>query len=101
MPRAQRRQRPRARPLETSEWVSSISKMRSAAAIACCRLAFTRLSFLIGVYIMNAATMNAEEVARSSAAWRESAALPYHSSADDATPPRNSISGGSTDDACW
>ena len=32
--------------------------MRSEAAIACCRLVFTRLNFLIGVYIMKAAKMN-------------------------------------------
>ena len=46
----------------TSECVSSISKIRSAAAIACWRLVFTRLSFLSGVYIMNAAKMNADEI---------------------------------------
>ena len=33
--------------------------MRSDAAIAWLSVAFTRLSFLIGVYIMNAAKMNA------------------------------------------
>ena len=43
----------------TSLCVSSISKMRSAAAIVCCSAAFTRLSFLIGPYIMNAAARNA------------------------------------------
>ena len=32
--------------------------MRSAAAIACCRLALTRLSFLAGPYIRNSAAMN-------------------------------------------
>ena len=41
----------------TSECVSSTSKMRSDAAIDCWMLALTRLSFLTGVYIMNAATM--------------------------------------------
>ena len=46
----------------TSECVSSISKMRSEAAIACCRFVFTRLNFLIGVYIMNAAKMNAAKL---------------------------------------
>ena len=43
----------------TSVCVSSISKMRPAAAIACCRLALTRLNFLAGPYIMNSAAMNA------------------------------------------
>ena len=33
--------------------------MRSAAAMACCRLAFTRLSFLIGPYMNNSAATNA------------------------------------------
>ncbi len=33
--------------------------MRSLAAIVCWMLAFTRLSFLIGPYIMNAAPRNA------------------------------------------
>ncbi len=40
-------------------WVSSRRKIRSEAAIACCRVAFTRLNFLIGAYIMNAAATNA------------------------------------------
>jgi hypothetical protein len=42
----------------TSVCVSSISKMRSDAAIACCRLAFTRLSFFAGPYIRNSVPMN-------------------------------------------
>ena len=45
----------------TSECVSRISKMRVDAAIACCRFAFTRLSRFTGVYIMNAAKMNARK----------------------------------------
>ena len=42
----------------TSVWVSSISKIRSPAAMACCRFAFTRLSFLAGAYITNMAARN-------------------------------------------
>ena len=42
----------------TSVCVSSISKIRSDAAIVCCRLAFTRLSFLTGPYISNSAATN-------------------------------------------
>ena len=42
----------------TSVCVSSISKIRSDAAIACCRLALTRLSFLTGPYIRSSAAMN-------------------------------------------
>ena len=42
----------------TSVCVSSISKMRSAAAIACCRFAFTRLSFFAGAYIISIAARN-------------------------------------------
>ncbi len=45
----------------TSEWVSSRSKIRSEAAMACCRFVLTRLSFLIGPYIMKAATTNAKK----------------------------------------
>ena len=42
----------------TSVWVSSSSKIRSDAAIACCRLALTRDSFLIGPYINSKAARN-------------------------------------------
>ena len=42
----------------TSECVSRISKIRSEAAIACWRLAFTRLNFFTGAYIMKAAARN-------------------------------------------
>ena len=45
---------------------SIISKMRSAAAIACCRLAFTRLSFFAGPYI-ETGSMNEVAVYRWSA----------------------------------
>ena len=56
---AERRQRRGARPFScTSVCVSSISKMRSDAAIACCRFALTRLSFFAGPYIRNSAAMN-------------------------------------------
>ena len=37
--------------------------MRSDAAIACCRLAFTRLSFLTGPYIMNSGDDERSELA--------------------------------------
>ena len=67
--------------------------MRSAAAIACCRSAFTRLNFLAGPYIMNRAAMNA--VNSPSSTVRRNLLLPYHSAATNATPPMNSISGGS------
>ena len=82
----------------TSLCVSSIWKMRSAAAIACCRFALTRLSFLAGPYIMKSAAMNPTNspVVRRIAliSW-----LPYHSATANATPPMNSISGGSTESA--
>jgi hypothetical protein len=42
----------------TSVCVSSISKMRSDAAIACCRFAFTRLNFFAGPYMRNSVPMN-------------------------------------------
>ena len=42
----------------TSVCVSSISKIRSEAAIVCWRFAFTRLSFFTGPYIRNSAAMN-------------------------------------------
>ena len=64
--------------------------MRSEAATACCRLALTRDSFLIGPYIRsNAATndVNSPAVSRPCAISR----LPYHSAPAMATPPRNSI----------
>ncbi len=79
----------------TSLCVSRTSKMRSVAAIACCKLAFTRLSFLAGPYIRKSAAMNATkspEVRRPAViSW-----LPYHSAATNATPPISSMSGGST-----
>ena len=78
----------------TSVCVSSIVKMRSEAAIACCRLVFTRLSFLIGVYIMKAAKMNPRKlpcVVRPC----EISPLPYQIRPTTASPPRSSISGGS------
>ena len=65
--------------------VSSIVKIRSEAAIACCRLVFTRLSFLIGVYIMKAAKMNPRKlpcVVRPP----EISALPYQISANHRQP---------------
>ena len=72
--------------------------MRSAAAIACCRSALTRLSFFAGAYIMNSAAMKAVNSPADSRpatiSW-----LPYTSAATNATPPMNSISGGSTDSA--
>ena len=79
----------------TSVCVSSIVKIRSAAAIACCRLVFTRLSFLIGVYIMNAAKMNPRKVP--CVVWPlEISPLPYQISPTTAAPPSSSIKGGST-----
>ena len=77
----------------TSECVSSNSKMRSAAAIACCRLVLTLLNFFTGVYIMKAAKMNARKLpcVISPPPMRR---LPYQINATTATPPRNSISGG-------
>ena len=70
--------------------------MRSEAATACCRLAFTRDSFLIGPYIRNRAAtndVNSPAVSRPCAISR----LPYHSAPAMARPPRNSINGGSID----
>ena len=79
----------------TSLCVSRTSKMRSVAAMACCRLAFTRLSFLAGPYIRNSAAMKATKspgVRRPEViSW-----LPYQSAATKATPPMSSINGGST-----
>ena len=69
--------------------------MRSEAASACWMLALTRLSFLAGAYIMNSAATkatNSPGVSRPDAiSW-----LPNHSAPTNATPPMNSISGGST-----
>ena len=42
----------------TSWWVSSTSKIRPPAASAACRVAFTRESRLIGVYIAKRAARN-------------------------------------------
>ncbi len=69
--------------------------MRSDAASACCSVVLTRLSFLIGVYIMNAAKMKPRNVPCdvSPPPMRE---LPYQISATTAMPPRNSMSGGSS-----
>ena len=80
----------------TSVCRSSSSKIRSSAATACCRLALTRLSFLTGPYINSSAAtndVNSPAVSRLSAISR----LPYQSAPAIAKPPRNSISGGSTD----
>ena len=60
--------------------VSSISKMRSAAAIACWRFALTRLSFFTGPYIRNSAAMNDVNCARGQL-LRAIAVAPYHSAA--------------------
>ena len=48
----------------TSVCASINSKTRSAAAAACCRLALTRVSFLIGPYISSSAATNDGELAR-------------------------------------
>ena len=80
----------------TSVCSSSTSKMRSAAAIACCRLAFTRLSFLTGPYISSSAAtndVNSPGVSRPAAIAR----LPYQSATAMAMPPSSSISGGRID----
>ena len=69
----------------TSVCSSSTSKMRSAAAIACCRLAFTRLSFLTGPYISSSAAtndVNSPGVSRPAAIAR----LPYQSATAIAMP---------------
>ena len=79
----------------TSVCVSSSSKMRSDAAIACCRFALTRDSFLIGPYINNSAAtndVNSPGVRLPKAISR----LPYHSAPAIAMPPRNSINGGNS-----
>ena len=70
----------------TSVCVSIISKMRSPAAIACCRLAFTRLSFFAGAYIMSRAARNDVNwpVVRRPAAI---SSLPYHSATAMPMPP--------------
>ena len=62
-------------------------------------LAFTRLSFLIGPYIMNAAARNDEKSPGVSWPERDLAATPYQSAPTAASPPMNSISGGSADSA--
>ena len=68
----------------TSVCVSSISKIRSDAAIACCRLALTRLSFLAGPYIRNSGADERDELARASARRAAICWLPYQSSAGHA-----------------
>ena len=66
----------------TSVCASISSNTRSAAAAACCRLALTRVSFLIGPYISSSAAtneVNSPGVSRPAAiSW-----LPYHERADD------------------
>ena len=72
--------------------------MRSEAAIACCRLALTRLSFLAGPYMRKSVPMK-------SANWPgvslpdEICWLPYHSAAAMPKPPISSISGGRAESA--
>ena len=48
----------------TSVCVSIISKIRSPAAMACCRFAFTRLSFFAGAYIIEQRRQERRELAR-------------------------------------
>ena len=99
MERGEGRERQRACGFSTtSVCVSSISKMRSDAAIACCRLAFTRLSFFAGPYIRNSVAMNdvsSPIVSRPLAISR----LPYQSAPAMPKPPSNSISGGRLESA--
>ena len=74
--------------------------MRSDAAIACCRLALTRLSFLTGAVHHERGGDERSELALRHALPRAICVLPYHISADDQpTPPSNSISGGRIESA--
>ena len=79
----------------TSVCVSSISKMRSDAAIACCRLALTRLSFLAGPYIRSSVPMNERELPRRQAVVRDLAAAVDerrgHAEAAEAQHPRSIV----------
>ncbi len=71
--------------------------MRSDAAIACCRLALTRLSFFAGPYISSSVAMNdvsSPIVSRPLTISR----LPYHSATAMPMPPSSSISGGRLDE---
>ena len=65
--------------------------MRSAAAIACCRLAFTRLSFLIGPYISSSAAMNAVNSPRRQAARRDLRGCRSTAPRQSRMPPSSSI----------
>ena len=71
--------------------------MRSDAAAACCRLAFTRLSFLTGPYINSSAATNDVNSPGASAALRQSRGCRTTARRRSASPPTNSIIGGSTD----
>ncbi len=67
--------------------------MRSVAAIVCCRLAFTRLSFFAGPYIISSAAtndVNSPVVSRPEAIC----ALPYQRATAMPMPPSTSMSGG-------
>ena len=82
----------------TSVWVSIISKMRSAAAIVCCRFALTRLNFFAGAYIRNSAAtndVNSPVVSLPLAIWP----LPYQIANARPMPPSSSMDGGRTDSA--
>ena len=82
----------------TSVCVSSISKIRSAAAVACCRLAFTRLSFFAGPYMKSSSAMN-EKKAPSVIVRDATCRLPMTIAAAMPTPPTTSISGGRLESA--
>ena len=71
--------------------------MRSAAAIACWMLAFTRLSFLIGAVHHERRRQKRREVAGRERVRCGCASAPYHSAPTAASPPMNSMSGGSAD----
>ena len=71
--------------------------MRSAAAIACCRFALTRLSFLTGAVHQEQRRDERRELARRQPARRDLAAAVPERRRRCATPPSSSISGGSTD----
>ena len=76
--------------------MSSSSKIRWAAASACCSVALTRLRRLIGSYIRNSVvtkSMNSPIVSRPLPICE----APYQIIAATAIPPSHSISGGRAD----
>ena len=73
--------------------------MRSDAAIACCRFAFTRLSFFAGPYIRNSAAMNDANCAGRQPAGRNLRGCRTTSAPAMPKPPSSSISGGRLDSA--